>query len=346
MTDGPLGLTCPFCRGVLQTSAQLERAVPHALQALTPEARLDALPFKKPRSCPRCQQVMAPLRIGAREAWLDHCAACDLWWVEAADAVSLKAVVSAAARQDAWASMAVDERAQLARDLADAEKPQTIAPMQEFSLAQAAQALVGVPVMASLEGAQRPLLTVASAAALLIAFLGSKVDPEAFGFGALAYLGRRDSVLGVFPAVLAHDGVGHLMGNLIFLFVFGDAVERKTPHLLVPATIFGLGALAIGVDALVSGPQTLVGGASGGVFGLMGLTLVLQRKGRWMLPLFGLVRRSVSALRVPLPVAMIVYAAWDVLRASATGSGIAWVAHAFGFALGVVIALVLERTRR
>jgi membrane associated rhomboid family serine protease/Zn-finger nucleic acid-binding protein len=326
------GRTCPFCRGALTTEAEIESKVPGAAEVSAPETRTDALPFKKLRACPDCAAVMVPWRIGRLEAWLDRCPSCDAMWVEPGDLASLKLVTKSTARADAWASMDPKARAELAQDLADVPR----AP-EQATIGQTAQALVGVPVLSGLEGAQSSFATGISLLLLTIGFIAGLAAPASFGFEALAYRAERDSILGVIPAVFAHDGWFHGLGNLFFASLFGDAVERKSPHWLVPAMLFGGGAVTLMIDSLFEAPTSFIGGASGGVFGLMGLTLVLQRRGRWLVPLAGF--RSAP---LPLPFVMVLYVGFDVWLASMGASGIAWGAHGAGFLLGVLAAFLVR----
>ncbi|MBL8917477.1 MAG: rhomboid family intramembrane serine protease [Myxococcaceae bacterium] len=330
------GRACPFCRGVLLTTEELEHERPGAGAVLEVEGRDDALPFKKPRRCPDCGGPMTPLRIGRLEAWVEKCAACELLWVERGDLTSLALVTKTIQRQDAWASMDSATRAEAAKELADVPER---APQP--TLGQTAQALVGLPVLGQLEGAQPSVATWVSLGVLVAVFAGGLAAPDVLGFEALAWRRDRDSLMGLFPAVLAHDGWAHVIGNLVFAWLFGDAVERKSPHWLMPAMLFGGGALSLLIDSFFTPATVLIGGASGGVFGLMGLTLVLQRRGRWMIPLAGL-----RTAFLPLPFVMVLYVALDVWVASSADSGIAWIAHAAGFGLGALAGVAAGRSQR
>lgn len=332
LVDGALGRACPFCRGCLMSAAQLEGAVPGTSTVIEPEARADTLPSRNPRACPDCAQRMAPWRIGRLEAWVERCPSCEQLWVDAADLASLRLVTKSIARQDAWASMDDAARGEIARGLADVPRPEA-----QPTLGQTAQALVGVPVLSGLEGAQPSIATWLSVLALAAGFGAGLLAPASLGFEALAYRGDRGAVIGVVPAVFAHEGWLHLLGNLLFAWLFGDAVERKSPHWLVPAMLFGGGALALLIDSAFADPSTLIGGASGGVFGLMGLTVVLQRRGKWLVPLPGLLRAQ-----LPLPFVMVIYVAFDLWLASMGAGDVAWIAHGTGFGLGLLVAVVMR----
>lgn len=340
------GRHCPFCKGVFLSSGDFASAYPDAESAVQLETREDALPFKKPRSCPDCAARLAPWRIGRLEAWVERCPSCDGWWLDQADRSSLALVLRSQARKDAWASMDASERATIARDLAESEVPKPVVPVETLSAGQTVQAAIGVPVMANLEGAQRPVMTVVSLLLLLLVFVGGLFSPERLSFESLGYLPRRDTAFGAMVAVFAHAGWQHLASNLLFAWVFGDAVERKSPRWLVPVALLGMGSMSLVIDGATTDGSVVIGGASGGVFALMGLTAVLQRRGRWLmpLPLIGRLGRGspIPALRLPLPFAMLAYAAFDTWRASLGDSGVAWVAHGAGFLIGLAGGLVLE----
>ena len=69
-------------------------------------------------------------------------------------------------------------------------------------------------------------------------------------------------------------GVLHLLGNLLFLFTFGNAVNAKLGHLPFLALYFGSGAFA-GLAWLLLGSRVPVLGASGAIMGITGAFLVL-----------------------------------------------------------------------
>lgn len=323
------------------TGGELETKIRGASGVLELETRQDAIPFKKPRSCPDCAQVMAPMRIGRLEAWVERCPTCEGLWVEASDLSSIELVTRSIGRQEAWQSLDDGTRKEIARDLAEHEAPKDEgALVQELSAGEVAQLVVGVPVLQSLEGAQRPIGTLLSLFVIALIFVGGLTAPELLGFDALGYQPGDDGLWKAFVAVFAHDGWIHALGNLAFGLVFGDAVERKSQRWVVPTALFGIGGLSLLIDGATSHPEAIIGGASGGVFALMGLATVLQRRARWIVPLL-----HFAALRLPLPFVMIVYALIDGWIGSQTSSGIAWLAHASGLVAGIGLGVVLNRAQ-
>ncbi|MBY0525856.1 MAG: rhomboid family intramembrane serine protease [Gemmataceae bacterium] len=72
---------------------------------------------------------------------------------------------------------------------------------------------------------------------------------------------------------LVHADVLHLLGNMIFLFVFGNAINAKLGHAAFLAWYFLLGAVA-GLAWLALGSGAALVGASGAIMGLTGMFLV------------------------------------------------------------------------
>lgn len=151
-----------------------------------------------------------------------------------------------------------------------------------------------------------------------------------------------DAFLPLFSSMFLHSGWLHLIGNMWFLWIFGDNIEDRLGHLryLVFYLICGLGAgLAHTLFNLSSAIPTI--GASGAVAGVLGGYLLLYPHARvlTLIPAFFL-------YMVELP-AYVVLALWFVIqlfsgtaslgaRDASTG-GVAWWAHIGGFLLGLAL---------
>jgi membrane associated rhomboid family serine protease len=141
-------------------------------------------------------------------------------------------------------------------------------------------------------------------------------------------------------SIFLHAGWLHLVGNMLFLQVFGDNVEDAMGHLrfLVFYVLCGVaGALAHAVMNPLS-EQPLIG-ASGAVAGVIAAYLVLHPRARVFGLLFGLVPLKVSAYWVlGLWVAVQV---WHVAARDEVET--AWWAHVGGFLAGLALVFVLRR---
>ncbi|HLH24057.1 MAG TPA: rhomboid family intramembrane serine protease [Chloroflexota bacterium] len=142
-----------------------------------------------------------------------------------------------------------------------------------------------------------------------------------------------------------HAGWAHLLGNLLYLWVFGRAVEDRLGPLLYLALYLAWGVGAALVQIVLGGPSAApLVGASGAISGVLGAYLVLF-PGAWvslLVPLF------VFFWVFDVP-AVLVLGFWfveqllsgaaTITRASHLSSGVAVWAHVGGFLLGALTGL-------
>ena len=157
--------------------------------------------------------------------------------------------------------------------------------------------------------------------------------------------------LTLFTSMFLHGGWMHLLGNMLYLFIFGDNVEDVFGHL--GYAIFYLAAgVAAGLVQVFVAPSSMVPavGASGAIAGVLAVYLVLYPTApvRVLVPIFYFMRVT----RLP---AAIVLGMWFVIQlfngflslgmqTMATG-GVAWFAHIGGFVVGLLAGFVLRATR-
>jgi membrane associated rhomboid family serine protease len=150
--------------------------------------------------------------------------------------------------------------------------------------------------------------------------------------------------LEVLTAQFLHASWWHLLGNLLFLWVFAPAVEERLGRVRFVPFVLGIGYAAFLVEALAdaSSAQPVLGG-SGVVAAVLGAYLVLFPGARLRL----VVREGAQAGGVP---AWILIAAWITFETIAAVSGAQqdtahWV-HVAGFALGALLARPAAAGRR
>ncbi len=143
-------------------------------------------------------------------------------------------------------------------------------------------------------------------------------------------------LLTLVTSVFLHGGFWHLIGNMAFLWVFGDNIEDAMGHRRFIAFYLICGVLASLVH-LWSDPSSIVPtvGASGAISGVLGAYFVLHPKARiWVLVL------SVVPLQLPTYAVIGGWAALNVFNAffaDPAAAGVAWWAHLGGFAAGAVL---------
>ncbi|MCB1608313.1 MAG: rhomboid family intramembrane serine protease [Xanthomonadales bacterium] len=143
-------------------------------------------------------------------------------------------------------------------------------------------------------------------------------------------------------AMFLHADWTHLLGNMLFLAIFGVATERILRGWRWSLLWLAAGALAnLGAALMAENPRAPIIGASGAVSALIGAYLFLFPRANLgiMLPL-GL---YVQFVRVP---ALYLLGLWLMLQIMLTvgeqSAGVAWSAHVFGFASGVTLAWLLR----
>ena len=149
--------------------------------------------------------------------------------------------------------------------------------------------------------------------------------------------------LPLLTSMFLHGGIAHILGNMLFLWIFGDNVEDFYGHItyLFFYLVCGIGAGLLHV--LFNWNSTLPSlGASGAISGVMGAYLILYPRSRILTLVF--------IFLVPIP-AVFILALWFVMQfvsgvsslgMAATG-GVAWWAHVGGFLLGMGITSVARR---
>jgi membrane associated rhomboid family serine protease len=202
-------------------------------------------------------------------------------------------------------------------------------------------------------GAEQPMAASVCNLGLIPAELMASVPPGAeFPMGkqlvCVTDPGRQP--LNVFTSMFMHGGWMHLLGNMWFLWLFGNNIEDSTtrPRFLLFYLLCGVAAALAQVMADTQSLIPMVG-ASGAISGVMGAYLVLFPR----VKVFTMVPLGFYATTVALPAwVMLIY--WMglqlVSQAASTVSGqkggVAYLAHLGGFAAGVVLIKVFERRDR
>lgn len=149
------------------------------------------------------------------------------------------------------------------------------------------------------------------------------------------------SVLRLFSALFLHADWIHLLGNLVFLLIFGLPAERVMGGSRFLLLFLLGGAVAnLGAVLAIGAPDRVIIGASGAVSAVIGAYLALFPGARLgvVLPL-GL---FLEFVRVPASLLIGVWALLQVVFAYSgpTFGAVAWPAHIAGFLFGVVFALL------
>lgn len=192
--------------------------------------------------------------------------------------------------------------------------------------------------------------------------LDSELAAEQFGACAAAGLEHKSVLLALVTALFLHANLAHLLGNLLFLAIFGNNVEDRLGRTrFVVFYLVGGAAATLGfVAAFPSSTAPLIG-ASGAIAAVLGAYLLLFPNAPvatlvpFPLWLLAIVIPGLRLRLVLLVVAVVTMPAWVLLLGwlafqtwAVTGpvtDQVAYEAHLAGFIAGIVLLLVLDRRR-
>ena len=154
---------------------------------------------------------------------------------------------------------------------------------------------------------------------------------------------RDGSVLRLFTALFLHADWAHLLGNLVFLLIFGLPAERSMgPWRFLLLFLVGGAVANLAAVTVIGNPGRVVIGASGAVSAVIGAYLALFPGARLgvVLPL-GL---FLEFVRAPASLLIGIWAALQVVFAyiGPAFGAVAWAAHVAGFLFGITFALVVR----
>jgi membrane associated rhomboid family serine protease len=163
-------------------------------------------------------------------------------------------------------------------------------------------------------------------------------------------IGLAQAIVPMFTSMFLHGGWMHLLGNMLFLWVFGGAVEEALGHFQYLSFYLICGAGSALTHTLFNlGSKVPTVGASGAISGVMGAFIVLFPTAR----VTTLIPALLLFFRVRIP-AYLMLGYWFFLQffsgVASLGmtdqGGVAWWAHVGGFVLGAVLVVGVRTKMR
>ena len=150
--------------------------------------------------------------------------------------------------------------------------------------------------------------------------------------------------LTLFSSMFLHGGFLHLIGNMLYLWIFGNNVEDTLGHFrfFLFYLVSGLLAAAVQIFSVPDSTVPMVG-ASGAIAGILGAYLLLFPGAR-VLTLFFIII-FVKLIRIP---AIIILGFWFIIQllgAASTGTNVAFFAHIGGFISGLILVKLFQPGR-
>ncbi len=219
-----------------------------------------------------------------------------------------------------------------------------------------------IPLKDDSPSASKPFVTISLIVSCVCVFLWQRSLDTAASRQAVAALGAIPAVLltdarlppelqwvprfaSPFTSMFLHGGWMHLLGNMLFLWIYGDNVEDAMGHARYLAFYLLCGIAAILAQA-VSAPDSPypIIGASGAISGVLGAYLLLFPRARVLtlvlLPFF------FTTLRMPAMLLLLLWFAVQLLSDLAApdgAAGVAFRAHIGGFLTGMLLVPFLKR---
>jgi membrane associated rhomboid family serine protease len=337
---------CPGCRGIWLDPGELAQ-LRGAAEDLPGEVDNIASGTRHLETstyiCPRCQGGFDTFEYApGTSLYIDRCKSCKGIYLDAGE---LKKVHTITGRRRLLGleSPAASDRAlreTMKRERARHRRPPEDRPSDRRSSGAGVyffQLLTGLPVEVDAKRARFPAMTlsliIVCAAVFLFQVLA--VGDVFYFYSTYAFIPERlfygdaSATLGLLTSMFLHGGWLHLLGNMYFLWVFGDNVEDRMNRglFIVFYLLCGIAASLIH-GAMTNNPEIPTLGASGAISGIMGAYLVLYPRRR-MYQIFFFMQ-----FRVSVAFYLLFWLGLQILYTSMGVAGVAWYAHIGGFAVG------------
>jgi membrane associated rhomboid family serine protease len=343
---------CPQCRGRAVTLPVLRKAGAETAFLADVWRQGRAKAAKRSRACPLCGRLMAQVEtaIASQPLNLDVCPTCPAVWFDPSEYPSVPTQPAPARIEEHMSPEARERFAILqVRDMARRRQEEEAGP---FGAPDEAwhwlPGLLGLPIELDAPAVtRRPWLTWGLTVGCILATVSilsvptTQANSILWKWGFIPAQWDRFACLTLITSFFLHGGFFHLLGNMYFLFVFGDNVEERLGHgvyllILLAAHITGLASQAV----FAPNPEMPCVGASAGISGVIALYAVLFPNVR----LAFLFRYFVyfQWFRIRAVWALVLFILLQVIGASLQVrgfGGVAYLAHAGGLMVGIGVGL-------
>ena len=146
----------------------------------------------------------------------------------------------------------------------------------------------------------------------------------------------------IFTSMFMHGGFMHLLGNMLYMWIFADNIEDDLGHIkfLIFYLLAGIGAAMTQV-LIDTNSQIPMVGASGAIGGVLGAYLINYPNAKVLVLIpFGFFSQLIKIK------ALYVLGLWFVLQFISSGGGVAYAAHIGGFISGIILILFFNKKIR
>ena len=152
-------------------------------------------------------------------------------------------------------------------------------------------------------------------------------------------------------SMFLHGGLFHLLGNMLYLWIFGNNIEDSMGHIRFIFFYIICGAIAVLGHSLINhGSMIPMIGASGAISGILGGYLILFPRAKilTLFPIFIFFKtfRIPALYFLGIWIILQVIPGLSTLSAENTGGDVAWFAHIGGFLAGVILIGFFKKGNR
>jgi membrane associated rhomboid family serine protease len=156
-------------------------------------------------------------------------------------------------------------------------------------------------------------------------------------YGAVPRSVLNGDLISILTSMFMHGGIAHIIGNMVFLFVFGDNIEDRFGHIKYLLIYIAWGAVAAIIHSIFAvstgGGMIPAVGASGAISGVMGAYLIMFPRAKIFTVIIAF---FITTIRIP---ALAYIPFWFILQVIFglidPFGGIAYLAHIGGFVAGL-----------
>ena len=339
---------CAACGGVWMSRTAF-RAVTQSLACdpAVPNLALDKRNLETSishgkRSCPECSAPMREFNYAADSGiFLDRCDQCGGIWADKEELRSVGTFLKGNEKLDRLGEAIADHERTHLQHMAGGQSDEEGGWLSGYLYG----ALTLTPVADDQPTAITPVVTISliivNVVIAFATFFGESQVFEQYGL-IPRRLWQGQALFTLITSGFLHVGPLHIIGNMLFLWIFGDNVEDRFGHARFALFyLVGIVAAALAHAALHPDSMRPAVGASGAVSAVMGAYLVLH-------PLATL--RTMGGFKMPAIAYLGIWLLYQIglwfLESAGGVASVAWAAHLGGFAFGFAVILVAGRRPR
>lgn len=215
-----------------------------------------------------------------------------------------------------------------------------------------------IPLKDEIKSYSKPIITYIILSINIIVYLyefvlGNNKESFIYQFGTIPYdlfnPAGIDSYLTVFTSMFVHANFMHLLGNMLFLWVFADNVEDRLGHIIFIFfyLICGIGAVFLHSITTPASKIPMVG-ASGAISGIMGAYIIFFPRARILslIPLGFFLRIAYLPSVFFIGIWFFYQFVLGFASMGVRGGGVAYFAHIGGFIIGLLFALPFRMSKK